>query len=102
MSKKILKHAIINAGVTGAYILLVAAFLNNIESIFGYTQPDDTILAPVIMLLLFVISAAITGFAVFGKPIMWYLDGKKKEATHLLFYTIVVLVVIALFFITMI
>jgi len=40
------------------------------------------------MLLLLVISVAITGFAVFGKSIMWYLDGKKKEAPSLLFLTI--------------
>ncbi len=48
------------------------------------------------MLLLFVTSAAITGFLVFGKPAMLYIDGKKKEAISLLGYTIGMLFLITL------
>lgn len=42
---------------------------------------------PIFMLMLFVFSAALTGTLFFGKPIMWYIDGKKKEALSLLAYT---------------
>jgi hypothetical protein len=48
------------------------------------------------MLLLFVTSAAITGFLVFGKPVMLYIDGKKREAVSLLGYTIGILFLITL------
>ena len=43
-----------------------------------------------------VFSAAFTGFLVFGRPIMWYLDGKKKEAMQLFFSTLILLLMIAI------
>jgi hypothetical protein len=36
---------------------------------------------------MFVFSALVTGYLVLGKPIMMYMDGQKKEALRLLFYT---------------
>jgi hypothetical protein len=39
------------------------------------------------MLLLFIISASVTGLLVLGKPIHLYLSGLKKEAFVLLFAT---------------
>lgn len=51
-------------------------------------------LVPITVLLLFVSSAAITGFLIFGKPAQMYVDGKKKEALSLLTYTLTVLSVI--------
>jgi hypothetical protein len=57
------------------------------------------IIVPMAMLLLFVCSAAITSFLVFGKPVMLYIDGQKKEAVSLLAYTlgIMALITIVLF-----
>ena len=55
------------------------------------------------MLMLLVFSAAFTGFLIFGKPIMWYLDNKKKEAFSLLIYTLslfLIITLIALLFLT--
>lgn len=40
------------------------------------------------MLLLFVISATVTGFLILGKPITLYLDGAKKEAFRFLAMTV--------------
>lgn len=54
-----------------------------------FADEPDTIFAPIIMLMLFVFSAAITGSLVLGRPILWYIDGKKKEAVHLLFSTLI-------------
>jgi len=48
----------------------------------------NAILAPITLLLLFVFSAALTGFLIFGKPAQLYVDGKKKEALSLLTYTL--------------
>lgn len=101
MKKEIIKNAIIDSGATALYILIIATFLNKAEVIFK-NQTEDGFLAPVIMLLLLVISAGITGFAVFGKPLMWYLDGKKKEAINLIGFTFLFLVIIFIFFISII
>jgi hypothetical protein len=64
-----------------------------------FPEPENMILVPMGMLLLFVCSAAITSFLVFGKPVMLYIDGQKKEAVTMLGYTlgIMVLITIVLF-----
>lgn len=49
-----------------------------------------------VMLLLFVFSAALTGALIFGRPILWYLDGKKREAILLFFYTLGCVLIIAI------
>lgn len=96
MTKNIIKNACIDAFLTALYIVLIATFLSNTSHIFGGDNGDSkTVLIPIMMLLLLVISAAITGSLVFGRPILWYLDGKKKEAIYLLGYTIGILFIIA-------
>ena len=83
---EIMRHAWINALATSAYVILVATFIYFIsQGLFGQ---NDTILIPIAMLMLFVFSAAFTGVLVFGRPIIWYLNGKKREALSLLFYTL--------------
>jgi hypothetical protein len=51
---------------------------------------------PAAMLLLLVLSAAITGLLVFGKPIMLYVNNYRKEAVNLLLYTLVSLFLLIL------
>lgn len=94
----VIKTAVVNAVATAVYITLIANFLARIETIFGDIGPGKEPLIAMFMLTLFVVSAAITGFAVLGRPVMWYLDGKKKEAVALLTATIVVLIAIGLLF----
>ncbi len=62
-----------------AYIVFIAYLMFNGETLFG-TQ--DTIVAPIAMLLLLTLSAAVMGLLVFGRPVMLYLDGKKTEALN--------------------
>ena len=57
----------------------------NGEKFFGKA---DNFLMPVAMLLLFVLSAAITGALVLGKPILLYLDNKKEDALKLFGWTL--------------
>src|SRR3989338_4495486 len=90
---KILKRAFLNSTGTVLYIILVVLF---IFSLGAFSQEPDTIIIPIAMLLLFVCSAAITGFLVFGKPVMLYIDGKKKEAVTLLTHTLGMLVLITI------
>lgn len=49
---------------------------------------------PLMMLLLFMVSALITSLLVFGRPIYLYFEGKKKEGIQLLFWTAGWLIVI--------
>jgi hypothetical protein len=83
---EIRKTAFLNALTTAVYVTLVGAFM----SWGGQVQlgRGNFFLIPVALLLLFVFSAALTGYLVFGKPVLWYLDGKKKEALELLFTTL--------------
>ena len=90
---KIIKRAFIDAIGTTLYIVLIASFIFYLQI---FSEQKDIIIIPIAMLLLFVSSAAITGFLVFGKPIMLYIDGKKKEAISLFTYTIVILFLITL------
>jgi len=67
------------------YIALVACIMSNADNLFG--QMNDAFGATA-FLLLFVLSATIVGGLVLGKPILLYLDGEKKNALSLLFYTV--------------
>jgi len=59
--------------------------MNNAEKIFG---AKNNYLTAIIILLLFILSALVTASLVLGRPVLYYLDGKKNEAIKLLFYTI--------------
>ena len=87
----IIKRAFINSFGTAVYIILVATFIFSLQNL---SIKEEKVIIPIGMLLLFVFSAAITGFLVFGKPIMLYIDGKKKEAVSLLGYTLAILFLI--------
>ena len=84
---KIDKLALRNAVFTAVYIVAVACFMNYGSQLkLGRV---NTVLAPIALLMLFVTSAAITGYLIFGKPAQIYIDGKKKEAISLMTHTLV-------------
>ncbi len=89
---KIIGYAFLNAVVAAAYVMLVALFMTN----FGTIVPETGILGPTAFLLTFVISAAVMGVVVFGRPVVWFLNDRKREAIDLVIYTIFFLIVIAL------
>lgn len=95
MKPHILKPAALNALGTALYVTLVVSFIFYIPQILGPVQ-EPQILIPISMLLLFVFSAALTSFLVLGKPILWYLDGQKKEAISLFAYTLGMLFILML------
>ena len=86
MNWQIFRRAVLNALATLAYVAVVGLFMSHASVIFG---PKDTAFTPVAVLMLLVFSAALMGILVFGQPVLWYLDGKKKEALSLLGYTMV-------------
>jgi hypothetical protein len=67
------------------YVSGVAWLGFNSQYIFGQIH---SFLIPLLALLLFVISACITGLLVLGKPVYLYLEGHKKEAFILFFATL--------------
>lgn len=92
--KEIRRNAFLNALGTAFYIIAVGFFMYYGSMVkIGRT---NTILVPITLLLLLVLSAAITGFLIFGKPALMYIDGKKKEAISLLVHTLVFFSVITL------
>lgn len=85
MKNSLLKYAGLNALGTTVYITFVASLF---FSASHFLVLKDMILIPIAMLLLFVLSAAVTGSLVLGRPLLWYLDGKKKEAVSLFIMTL--------------
>ena len=84
--KEIRKKALVNSGLAALYIIAVALFMY-----YGSTIKlgrANQFLAPIALLLLFVLSAGVTSFLIFGKPAQLYVDGKKKEALSLITYTL--------------
>lgn len=89
--KNLIVRSLINAIATLVYVSLVVLFLNNGERIFGEM---DNILGPITFLLLFVVSAAVTGALILGKPLLMYLDGQKAGGVRLFIYTLCWLMVL--------
>ncbi|MFA5131687.1 MAG: hypothetical protein WC467_04765 [Patescibacteria group bacterium] len=82
---KLIGRGILSAFGVSIYVFLISLFINNASWLFG--QEDNKFLIPIVMLLLFVFSALVTGSLILAKPIMLYLEGAKKGAVKLLFYT---------------
>ncbi|MCR4328622.1 MAG: hypothetical protein NUV53_03855 [Patescibacteria group bacterium] len=93
MKKSVLQYALFDAGLTLAYISLVSFFIANGEAIFG---PGGGQFATMAFLLLFVVSAALTGLFVFGRPILWHVQGATHEGITLAIYTVVYLAIATL------
>lgn len=82
---KLASAGLISALGTAAYIVLVALVMQNAERIFGKM---NNLLGPVAFLLLFVLSAAVTGALVLGRPVILYWENQKSAAVRLFFYTV--------------
>ncbi|MDP2685385.1 MAG: hypothetical protein Q8P20_10235 [bacterium] len=54
----------------------------------AFENKSNNFWTPVLILMLFVVSAAITGSLVLGRPIYLYLNDQKKEGLLFLTYTI--------------
>ena len=87
MNKKLLGWSFLHAILAMLYILGVGLFMSHGAQIFG-GDDSRSLLVPAAILLLFVISASVMGILILGKPILMYLENKKKDALTMLFYTI--------------
>lgn len=97
--ENLIKWGAINSFGVFVYVLLVTVFMNQANNWFGR---EDQFITPAAVLMLFVFSALVTGGLILGKPIMLYLDGEKKSAVKLLFFTgIGIFIFMALTFISL-
>ena len=92
-NSKLIIYGFIHSFLASAYVASVSWLLFNGENFFGQAK---SFFLPTALLMLFVVSAAITGLLVFGRPIYLFLNGAKKEAIKLLFWTIGWLMIITL------
>ncbi|HVE81080.1 MAG TPA: hypothetical protein VNA68_03035 [Candidatus Dormibacteraeota bacterium] len=79
------KNPIINALAALAYITIVALVM-----FYGSKSApeEDNILAPIVFMSLFTLSAAVMGYLFVYQPLTLYLDGKKKVAASFFLRTI--------------
>lgn len=82
---KIMLYAFINSIGTLVYVSLVSFIIMNGEKIFGKM---NNLMGPIAFLLLFVLSATITGALVIDRPIYLYLNDLKKEAAQMFLFTV--------------
>lgn len=88
-------HAIAAAQALG--VAIYVSLIGLIMSSLGHTFDNSAhvqIVAPLIILLLFVLSAAITGSLVLGYPIILFLEKRKAEAFSIFFETLGFMIVI--------
>ncbi len=93
-NSKLVFYAVANSLGVFLYVSGVAWFMFNGEKWFG--KAEKNFWMPVAMLLMFILSATITGSLVLGRPIFLYLKGLKAESIKLLVYTIISLFIIVL------
>lgn len=85
------KTAFVYALLAECYIIAVVFLIRYGLSTIG---ESDTILIPMGMLSLFVLSAAMMGYIFLSKPVQLYLEGQKKEAVNFFLSTAVLFAVI--------
>lgn len=95
------KNPVVNALTASVYIVLVVSVMNFV------TQPlrdkPDTFLAPITVLFVLTLSTAIMAFLFFYQPLLFLIEGRKREAINLfvktvgVFGVITVIVLILLF-----
>jgi hypothetical protein len=93
MNNKTVLHSFLSALGVFIYVSVVAWIMTNGERLF-VDAPEFWM--PVVMLLLLVLSVAVMGLLIFGRPVYLFQSGSKLEAIKLLFMTISWLTVIVI------
>ena len=86
-------HSLGHAVLVLIYVSAVSLVMSHGSTWFGQ---KDTAFTPVAVLMLFVLSAAVTGTLVLGRPILLYLDGKKNEALKFFGFTVIWLFILTI------
>ena len=81
------KNPLINGVTALAYIVLIASVMNWGSKMV--THPN-TFIAPIAVISLFTLSAAVMGYLFCYQPAQFYFDGKKNQAVALFLQTVTV------------
>ncbi len=81
------KNPIINGLAASAYIVLVASVMNLGTKLVRH---PNTFIAPIALISLFTLSAAVMGYLFCYQPVQLYFDGKKKQAVQLFLQTVLI------------
>ncbi|HTX86823.1 MAG TPA: hypothetical protein VMC41_02010 [Candidatus Nanoarchaeia archaeon] len=84
-NSKLALIALLNSLGIVVYVALVVLVIQTAGKTFG-TMND--LIGPIAFLLLFVLSAAITGSLALGRPVILFLDNRKVEAIKMFLCTI--------------
>lgn len=79
------KNPFYNAISASIYIVLVVLLMNFVSK---GEDPSAAIIAPIMMISLFTLSAAVMAYIFLYQPIMLYLDNKKEKAVKLFVQTV--------------
>lgn len=80
------KNPLFNALGASAYIVLIVSIMTLLSNKFRDTP--DTFGAPIVVLFLFTLSAAVMAYIFLYQPLQFLIEGKKQEAANLLVRTI--------------
>ncbi len=80
------KNPLINAASASAYILLVVTIMNYISQTLS--NKPDTFGAPLFVISMFTLSAAVMAYLFLFQPLQLLIDGKKKAALNLFAQTV--------------
>lgn len=93
------KNPLLNALAASLYIILVALLMNWGTKMVP--KGPDTFTAPIAVMSLFTLSAAVMGYLFCYQPAQLYFEGKKKEAVNLFLRTVAVFAVFTLIALTL-
>lgn len=82
------KNPFINALAAAVYIVIVASAIFFGPRLAGLVDERDTVLAPIAMISLFTLSAAVMGYLFLYEPLRLYFDGEKTKAVSLFLQTV--------------
>lgn len=88
------KKSFFNAIGAFSYISALVLLINSLQN--PNVPDENTILIPIVMLSLFVLSAAMMGYFFVWGPLELVIEGKKQEAVKYFFITVGMFVLMAL------
>lgn len=80
------KNPIVNALCASGYIILIVSVMNVIMQ--TQRNKPDTIGAPITVLSLLTLSAAVMTYLFFYQPLILFIEGKKKKSLNLFVQTV--------------
>ena len=80
------KNPLLNALSASGYIFLIATVMNLLSE--KLRNKPDTFFAPITVLSVLTLSAAVMAFIFFYQPLQLFIDGKKKLALRLFAQTV--------------